>query len=79
MPFVSEILEARTSQSRSSSKRNRKNRSSSKNNNWTKNRNKECHEDKNVQEKVTLIGFQYIIKSKQFLLIRSFSFDVTFV
>ena len=59
MPFVSEILEARTSQSRSSSKRNRKNRSSSKNNNSTKNRNKECHEDKIVHEKVTLIGFDF--------------------
>ena len=57
MPLLSEILEARTSQSRSSSsKRSRKKRSSSKNNNWKQSRSDECHADKNVYKKVALIG-----------------------
>ena len=68
MPLLSEILEARTSQSRSSSsKRSRKKRSSSKNNNWKQTRVDECHADKNVHKKVALIGSIKFDRPQEFI------------
>ena len=74
MPLLSEILEARTSQSRSSSKRIRKKRSSSKNNNWKQSCVDECHADKNLHKKVTLIGLCKLRSQNIFFFIAQVNF-----